>query len=261
MLRYTIMCRLFFLLGFSPKKKKELMEEFLLPPEAETYSSGFGFASKNPQESWEVYRSTLSYTKAKKIKKKEEEIDKNMTEIAEKEIVVGHLRRKKFGKNSISNTQPFLYDNHVFCHNGMISGYNIKKNRMDINRLLKTGIDPSYPIKGNTDSERLFYLFLTFKQKVEQENPGTRMDKLLTDAMTQTIAFLETMNTPIYFNVIYCNAEFAIITRYIIHKKQESDEAPSLYYNNTQGGVLISSEPMEEGSESIRENAIVLIKL
>jgi predicted glutamine amidotransferase len=58
-------------------------------------------------------------------------------------VVVAHIRRASPGiPVCIANTQPFVHDRWVFCHNGTVR---------DIGRL-----DTRLPVSGSSDSEKLF---------------------------------------------------------------------------------------------------------
>ncbi len=71
--------------------------------------------------------------------------------------VLAHIRRATIGAPSISNTHPFVSDQWTFIHNGTVPGFqNFKSQLID-------EIDERYrpKILGETDSEHVFYLFLT----------------------------------------------------------------------------------------------------
>jgi len=58
-------------------------------------------------------------------------------------IIIAHIRKASQGiPVCIANTQPFVYDGWVFCHNGTVR---------DIGKL-----DTKLPVSGSSDSEKLF---------------------------------------------------------------------------------------------------------
>ena len=81
--------------------------------------------------------------------------------IVASETVVAHIRKATVGKNSVLNTHPFQYGRWVFAHNGDIPGFDRSRTR------LVSEIAPRLRrfILGETDSEALFYLFLTRLQR------------------------------------------------------------------------------------------------
>lgn len=71
--------------------------------------------------------------------------------------VIGHIRLASVGTVTLRNAHPFIYRQWTFAHNGTVCDWAIHA------REIETLIDPDFRalIKGETDSERCFYLFLT----------------------------------------------------------------------------------------------------
>jgi predicted glutamine amidotransferase len=87
--------------------------------------------------------------------------DQNLHEIAghvTSPLFFAHIRAAIGSSVQQSNCHPFRYDRWLWMHNGYIGGF------ATIKRDLVLAIDPSlFPeIKGQTDTEVLFYLALTF---------------------------------------------------------------------------------------------------
>ncbi len=75
-------------------------------------------------------------------------------------LVVAHVREASVGPVRHENTHPFLHDRGLFAHNGTVARY---KDSPDVRTALAAEIDPDLrlSVRGDTDSERCFYLFLT----------------------------------------------------------------------------------------------------
>jgi predicted glutamine amidotransferase len=75
-------------------------------------------------------------------------------------IVVAHVRDASVGPVRHENTHPFLHDRWLFAHNGTVARYHEER---AVRAAIAAEIDPDLRarIRGDTDSERLFYLFLT----------------------------------------------------------------------------------------------------
>jgi predicted glutamine amidotransferase len=69
------------------------------------------------------------------------------------EVLLAHVRLKTVGETSVENTHPFHRDGWVFAHNGTIARLDALEPRMSEHR--RGGL------LGETDSERLFAVFLT----------------------------------------------------------------------------------------------------
>lgn len=90
-----------------------------------------------------------------------DELFKKVSGIVSSETVLAHIRNATQGESSILNSHPFQYGPWIFAHNGNIENFDqIKKD------LLKK-IEPNFRkyILGSTDSETLFYFFISKMSK------------------------------------------------------------------------------------------------
>jgi predicted glutamine amidotransferase len=71
--------------------------------------------------------------------------------------VVAHVRLASVGAVELRNSHPFLYGRWSFVHNGTLK--NFEQHRHALEALIRPDLRPN--IKGATDSERCFHIFLT----------------------------------------------------------------------------------------------------
>lgn len=64
---------------------------------------------------------------------------------------VAHVRYSSSAAREVRNTHPFLQDNRIFAHNGVVTGLDVVDTR-----LRELGVDEL--VQGETDSERVFAL-------------------------------------------------------------------------------------------------------
>jgi predicted glutamine amidotransferase len=79
---------------------------------------------------------------------------------ARSRVVVAHVRDASVGPVSEANTHPFTSGRWIFAHNGTVARFrDVARVRAD----LEAEIDPSLrrTLRGQTDSERCFLIFLT----------------------------------------------------------------------------------------------------
>jgi len=84
-------------------------------------------------------------------------IFKHVSGVVSSGTVLAHIRLSTVGGDGPLNTHPFQYGNWVFCHNGTIRNFNGIRSEL----IEKIDDDLKAFIFGTTDSEVLFYLFLT----------------------------------------------------------------------------------------------------
>jgi glutamine amidotransferase len=75
-------------------------------------------------------------------------------------VVIAHVRDASIGPVRHENTHPFVFDRWLFAHNGTVARW---RDEPDVRAAVEAEIDPDLrrEIRGDTDSERCFYLFLT----------------------------------------------------------------------------------------------------
>jgi glutamine amidotransferase len=75
-------------------------------------------------------------------------------------VVVAHVRDASVGPVSPENTHPFHHARWLFAHNGTVARY--KRSRR-VREAILAEIDPDLrpALRGETDSERCFFVFLT----------------------------------------------------------------------------------------------------
>ena len=71
--------------------------------------------------------------------------------------LLAHIREASVGGAHPDNTHPFSNGRWVFCHNGTVRG--LDENPHALGDLIAPHLKSQ--VKGQTDSERLFYAFLT----------------------------------------------------------------------------------------------------
>ncbi|KAI0032735.1 N-terminal nucleophile aminohydrolase [Vararia minispora EC-137] len=149
----------------------------------------------------------------------------NLTRLAEKiksPLVFAHVRATTAGSLSLDNCHPF------FMHNGSIEDFHKIKRRLQA--LIPDDIFDA--VKGNTDSEWSFALFLS---KLPDANASSFTHLQLQKAMLDTIATLNQLaedaeiTQPSLMNFCVTDGESVVATRYVSSRK---DEAASLWFSS-----------------------------
>jgi predicted glutamine amidotransferase len=271
------MCKLFFTLH--DEKISEHVKEFLAQsnqsdkPNTTCGQSkdGFGLAWVNPDTNrFEIYKQPFSYDK-------DENLD-NIIKTLPKKMVIGHIREKIYGDESYENTHPFLHDNQIFMHNGNITDF--EKHAKFIKSYIARKFHHS--IKGETDSEVLFYLLLSFMEycknkpayKKNTTRRKTQTPKLLskkqihayqqidvTNAQNCAVAmmfrFFQMNSITLSANIIYSSPTETIIVKYA----SPGINYKPLYLNRCNAkGILITTKLLRNyNSAVIPENTLLRV--
>ena len=224
------MCKLFFSLNNANyiNNLKQFLEQTFTPPIS---TDGFGI-SWFENNKWRFYKNQNSYNN--------DMIVNNVISNIDSMCIIAHIRHicPQCANISYNNTHPFVHNNNIFIHNGVIEDF-------DKNKILKY-IDNKYIdyIEGNTDSEYIFYLLLTLKDKYKH--------KLI---MKNLFIILKKISKKFYANIMFADKKYIIITRYAW-----GGEPIKLYYNKNNNGVLITTEPLTKKYNMIPVNKVLLYK-
>jgi glutamine amidotransferase len=186
---------------------------------------------------------------------------KRVSGIVSSQTVVAHVRRATVGEKTLINCHPFQYGRWVMAHNGEIEGYDKVKDE------LIQLVDPRLRrfILGDTDSETIFYLFLTYlSRKEELHRPGADIENVSaslreTIETIQEIANTHQLSDPL-LTLCVTDGILMVASRYgkelhrSSYKKRcpERDTCPSLTFeceNPSKTGYvshfILSSEPLQ----------------
>jgi predicted glutamine amidotransferase len=226
---------LFLLQSIHKQKNTPLLNNYR---DGTKHKDGYGFAWYD-QNKINYYKSPLVFYKDKNLYNVLNNISSN--------IIIGHIRQKTDSNTCYDNTHPFYYNNQVFFHNGKIKDFN--KNKKIIIKYINLNYIPL--IKGYTDSECLFYLYLTFLDIYLYQYKK---------AMFEMFNLFKYLNIELTANIIYANENYICITRYIVYNNDDKQIPPSLYidYSN---GIIISSEPITTNWQLIKDNTIFIIDI
>lgn len=154
--------------------------------------------------------------------------DRNLRYLCQKirtSCFFAHVRAASAGEVSEANCHPFHFKNFMFMHNGGIGGF--QRLKRQIRRRLS---DEIYDwIRGQTDSEHLFALFLE-NLKNRAQNPSIEEIRL---AMQATIAELQEMKREAgvteacYINCVITDGKMMVAARYV---SDLTEEASTLYF-------------------------------
>ena len=173
------------------------------------------------------------------------------------------------------NCHPFSWHDMSFMHNGNVGGFaKIKRGLLE-----KLSDESFHWIKGSTDSEHLFALFIEYFQS---HDPSKFIDSTI-DCLRLTINTIENLNTSFgiteasYLNLVVSNGQQSVITRYATGNRVQPN---SLYYfggrqirceNNvcqvisgddqSNQAVVVASEPLTKDSQwqKVEENHFLTI--
>jgi len=114
---------------------------------------------------------------------RDDQIFERVSGVVSSQTVVAHLRQANVGDVNILNSHPFQYGHWVFAHNGQIPNYAAHRDR------LRAEVVPALRryILGDTDSETVFFIFLTHLSQLADLHQKDISFDLVADALWETI--------------------------------------------------------------------------
>lgn len=135
----------------------------------------------------------------------------DMTKDVRADILVAHVRAATVGSLRTENTHPFRYRQWLFAHTGTVEGFD----------RLRTRLSESIPqflqrdVRGETDSEILFHLFLSFLHDSGQLDRPSVDAASARAALRSCIALVDRLcaeegAAPSAMNVLVSNPEYLL---------------------------------------------------
>lgn len=235
------MCRLYFSINIPQTDARNYIENFLYRGTvSDKMIDGYGFAWRRIRnKKWSVYKSPKPYfcdIKSPFI----------IQHAAKQDIVIANIRSAKETSDistvSEKNTHPFYYKDHVFTHNGFIRDFGRHR------KFLKTAILPKYAakIRGETDTETMFYLYLSFLEETPEPERALR----------NMFGLFRRNGISGKFNILYSSAENDCIlaARYAI----DEDLPYPLYIHEKGREILITTSKILSTQKMLRPNEIIV---
>lgn len=193
--------------------------------------------------------------------------NRNLREIATKiptSHFFAHVRDASFGMPvSQANCHPFQFGNYLWMHNGFMADFD------QCRRALMDSLSDSAfnMIKGNTDSEHAFALFLDELGLDQQEHHQAVNSTQLFETVSRTIARIIKIrnesgcHSEAHMNFAVSNGQSSVYTRF---DHNSESNPPTLFYLQTKNEsgeeLIVASEPLsEEGNWQEVQNGQVLV--
>jgi glutamine amidotransferase len=109
------------------------------------------------------------------------------------DLVVGHVRHATVGSLRTENTHPFRYRQWLFAQTGTVSGFEQIRERLvaSVPEFLRGGI------RGETDAEVVFHVFLSFLHDASLLNDGPVDAPRVREAIRSTLAVVDGMTAEV----------------------------------------------------------------
>jgi predicted glutamine amidotransferase len=117
------------------------------------------------------------------------------------DLVVGHVRLATVGALRTENTHPFRYRQWLFAQAGTVSDFEHVRERLvaSVPDFLRSGI------RGDTDAEVVFHVFLSFLHDAGRLNDGVVEPPLIREALRSSLAVIDGMTAEVGAETVRLN--------------------------------------------------------
>ncbi|MBY0545379.1 MAG: class II glutamine amidotransferase [Gammaproteobacteria bacterium] len=230
------------------KPSNSLIKQSIRARETDEPLNGDGFGL-----GW--YAHNIDYTPAVFASMQPAWNDRNLQYLSAKirtHCVFAHVRAASMGGANIFNCHPFTYKRFLFMHNGDIAGFD--KIKRHIRHELS---DDIYSwVKGQTDSEHFFGLFLQIFENMKGEHNTESISLALIKTIERLTALQKEhgIDDISYLNIAITDGFSVVASRYISHPEKP---CPTLYYaagsayETRDGNCHVLPTKPEEGVEAV----------
>jgi glutamine amidotransferase len=198
----------------------------------------------------------------------------DLARVTSSSTILAHVRAATPGLGvQEANCHPFKRGPLTFMHNGNVDGFLALKRG-----LLEALTDDSFDaLRGNTDSEHIFALFMDALPSAEGERACDRYASALRTAVEKTCALADAIGAAgtTYLNLAVSDGEQAAACRFVhngpqahslfvMHGKRylcDADGVCHLLSHDGAGATLIASEPLadDDSWSEVPHNHVVLV--
>jgi predicted glutamine amidotransferase len=197
----------------------------------------------------------------------------NVARVVKSDCIMAHVRAASSGLPVTQlNCHPFIWRNLSFMHNGDLGGFRALRRKL----LARLSDEAFTWIKGSTDSEHIFALFIDHYLAEEGKSEGVAQ---LESALRATLATLAELRAELpepddaFLNLAVTNGRNAVVTRvasqgqepeslYVIGGRQyDCVDGVCMMRPGSSSAVLVASEPLslDEGWTKVANNHLVTI--
>lgn len=181
------------------------------------------------------------------------------------DCIVAHVRAASVGDVNEANCHPFHYKNYLMMHNGGVEMFD------RIIRSIRDNLsDDLYAwIKGQTDSEHLFALFLEKLRQKPLPHSAEEISQAMEEMFLDVVRLMKDngITDPAYMNMAVTNGELIVASRYVTdpnekeltlhhsegsHFVSENGRFSVLHEKGGVKSVLVTSEKLTENEEDWR---------
>jgi glutamine amidotransferase len=155
------------------------------------------------------------------------------------DLVVGHVRHATVGALRTENTHPFRYRQWLFAQAGTVSDFDQVRERLvaSVPEFLRSGI------RGDTDAEVVFHVFLSFLHDAGRLNDGLVEASLVREALRSSLAVVDGMTAEVGLEAAQLNLMVSNGDQLVAVHRSEAAMRLRLLSGKSDADTVIGDDP------------------
>jgi predicted glutamine amidotransferase len=155
------------------------------------------------------------------------------------DLVVGHVRQATIGPLRTENTHPFRYRQWLFAQTGTVSEFDQVRDRLiaSVPDFLRSGI------RGDTDAEVMFHVFLSFLHDAGRLNDGPVEGPLTREALRSMLAVVDGMTSEVGSAVANLNMMVSDGEQLVALHRSDTAMSVRVFSGKGDGDAVIGEDP------------------
>ncbi len=155
------------------------------------------------------------------------------------DLVVGHVRHATVGALRTENTHPFRYRQWLFAQAGTVSEFDQVRERLvaSVPEFLRSGI------RGDTDAEVVFHVFLSFLHDAGRLNDGLVEAPLIREALRSSLAVVDGMTAEVGVEAAKLNLMVSNGDQLVAVHRSEAAMRLRVLNGKTDADMVIGEDP------------------
>lgn len=259
------MCQLF--LSIRQKKMKTLLHKFIKKSETENLKDGYGISWVSETGHWRTYKNPIAAFNDSKIPTNDSRIVLAHLRYIDKDNLTNSEIKEEI---SVKNTHPFTYGNWTFAHHGdllfkirgELERFHVCRREPNVQNVvskLYPFISPKHKklIKGDTDSEIIFHLFLSILENLDPNEKRDNKGDAMIHSFTKMMDILKKNKIENNSNFIIANGELILVANSYSNESGLPLKRIDLFIDDSDGKLICSSK-MTPHSRKIKSNSVFI---
>jgi len=155
------------------------------------------------------------------------------------DLLIGHVRHATVGALRTENTHPFRYRKWLFAQTGTVPEFDRVRERLvgSVPEFLRSGI------RGETDAEVVFHVFLSFLHDADSLNDGADEPELVRESLRSSLSMVDGVTAEVGAKAAALNVMVSNGNQIVAVHKSSGPMALRVFSSKADADAIIGDDP------------------